>query len=100
MLNLFKKTLFLGLGTAILVEETVEKIAKKLVSTGKSTTEEARKMAKDLVGEAKKEIESVHQKGIKQIEKVFADFHVTTRKEYEALEKRVKDLEKAYKSSK
>jgi len=100
MLNLFKKTLFLGLGTAILVEETVEKIAKKLVSTGKSTTEEARKMAKDLVGEAKKEIESVHQKGIKQIEKVFADFHVTTRKEYEALEKRVKDLEKAYMSSK
>lgn len=100
MLNLFKKALLLGLGTTILVEETVERAANNLIKTGKATTKDARKMAKDLVDEAKKEIESVHQKGIKQVEKVFADFHVTTRKEYEALEKRVKDLEKAYKGTK
>ncbi|MBW1741380.1 MAG: hypothetical protein JRJ42_09660 [Deltaproteobacteria bacterium] len=100
MSQLFKKALLLGLGVTVLIEETMEKIAGELAKRGKMTTEEARKMAKDLVDEAKKEIESVHQKGIKGLEKVFSDFHVTTKKEFEDLEKRVKDLEKAYKDTK
>lgn len=100
MLNLFKKTLFLGLGTAILVEETVGNAANNLIKTGKATTKDVRKMAKDLVGKAKKEIESVHKKGMKQVQKAFADFPLATRKQYDDLERKVKALEKAYKGTK
>jgi len=100
VLDLFKKVFLLGLGTTILIEETVEKIADDLVKKGKLTTEEAKKLVTDLVNEAKKDIESIHQKGIEEAEKVFAGLHITTKKEYEDLEKRVRDLEKASRDTK
>lgn len=100
MLGLFKKSFLLALGSGILVKETVEKVATDLVNKGKSTTEEATKMTRDLVEQVKKDVELVQSKGTKRVERVWAGVGVTSRSEYKALEKRVKDLEGAYKSSK
>lgn len=100
MLGVLKKSFLLALGSGILIKESVENFAANLIKKGKLTTEEATKTTRDLVEQVKKDVELVQGKGVKKVEKLWSGVGVTSRSEYKALEKRVKDLEGAYKKSK
>lgn len=95
MSDFLKKALLVGLGATALVEEAVEEIVKNLAKRGEVTTEEARKIAHSLVAEARKDLESAQQKGVEGVDKFLAELNITSKKEFDALEKRVSALEKA-----
>jgi polyhydroxyalkanoate synthesis regulator phasin len=98
MIDLLKKGFWMGLGTAVVVKETVESVTRSLVRKGKLTAGEGEKMTRELLEEARKDLESIQSKGRKEIEKVLAGFQSVSKQEFEALKERVAALESRLKS--
>jgi len=93
MIDLLKKGFWMGLGAAVIAKETVGSVTGSLVRKDKLTANEAEDMSKELLDEAKKDIESIQSKGRKEIEKILSEFQWVSREEFEALKGRVDDLE-------
>jgi polyhydroxyalkanoate synthesis regulator phasin len=98
MIDLLKKGFWMGLGAAAIAKESVESVTRSLVSKGKLTAGEADKMTKELLEEAREDLESIQNKGKKEIEKVLSEFQCVSKQEFEALKERVEALEARLKS--
>ncbi len=98
MIDLLKKGFWMGLGAAAIAKETVESVTRSLVRKGKLTAGEADKMTKELLEEAREDLESIQNKGRKEIEKVLSEFQCISKQDFEALKERVEALEARLKS--
>ncbi len=98
MINLLKKGFWMGLGAAAIAKESVESVTRSFVRKGKLTAGEADKMSKELLEEAREDLESIQNKGRKEIEKVLSEFQCVSKQEFETLKERVKALEARLKS--
>ncbi|MFH1674866.1 MAG: hypothetical protein ABIF87_15800 [Pseudomonadota bacterium] len=98
MIDLLKKGFWMGLGAAAIAKESVESVTRSLVRKGKLTAGEADKMTKELLEEAREDLESIQNKGKKEIEKVLSEFQSVSKEEFEALKERVEALEARLKS--
>lgn len=93
MIELLKRGFWMGLGTAVIAKETVGSVTRSLVRKGKLTAGEAEKMTKELLEEAREDLESIQSKGRKEIEKVLSEFQCVSKQEFDALRERVAALE-------
>ena len=57
MFEIFKKSLFAGLGLAVVTKTKLESVLEKLVEEGKLSRDEAEKMGKELLDSGEKQAE-------------------------------------------
>ncbi|GEN49501.1 phasin family protein [Alkalibacterium pelagium] len=91
MMDDIKKALLVGVGsTAIALEKAVEQV-DKLVSRGKLTVAEGKKLTEELIQRKNKEV-SLEEK--ETLEAILLEMNVAQRKDIEDLEAKVEELER------
>jgi len=97
MIESLKKAMLAGIGATAATKEKVEETLKDLVEKGKLSTEEAREASERILGEGKKEYESMR----KDMEKFFNDLahkgNLVTQEQLDSVKKRLTALERKLK---
>ena len=94
MLDLLKKSVLAALGTVLLTKDMIEEVTKRMVEQGKITVEEAEKLRKELLEEGEKRYDDFHTKVKESVQRGFDSVDFVIKKQHEALEERVLNLEK------
>jgi polyhydroxyalkanoate synthesis regulator phasin len=94
MIDIFKRTLFFGIGAAEVTKEKVEMLVDELIKRGEVAKEERSKTIQDFVGRVEKMEKEVASKISTEVEKAVGKLHIATQKDLEKLEKRIAALEK------
>ncbi len=93
MLDIIKKSIYLGLGAASVTKEKAESLIDELIEKGQLAKEEKSKAIKEVMDKIEKEEKEIVKK-IKTVVKEAADtVGVATQKDIDSLKKRVKELE-------
>lgn len=100
MLEILKRTVFAGIGAAVITKERVESILGEWVEQGKLTRDEASKMACRIAEEGKKEFERTRDEVARNMQSLLGKVKYTSETEFEKLEARVRALEEAGKEGK
>lgn len=95
MLDVLKKSLYVGLGLAALTKEKLDTVAKELAKSAQLSEEEGRKLAKYLEEESAKARESLKATIDQMVAAAVA--RLPCARKVEELEKRVAELEKTAK---
>jgi polyhydroxyalkanoate synthesis regulator phasin len=93
MLDLLKKGMLAGLGMAVLTGEKIREATRRLVEEGKITTDEADKLAEDLVKSGEREWDEINSRFQSSFQKISANLEVVRKKEFADLKTRVELLE-------
>jgi polyhydroxyalkanoate synthesis regulator phasin len=93
MIDQMKKTLLAAVGAAAVTREQVTGVLDDLVKKGKMTSEEAQKTADEIMEEGKKEFSETRDQMDEFYESLLSRASVVSKEKFEALEKRVADLE-------
>lgn len=93
MLELFKKTVFAGIGAAVITKERVESMLQEMVEQGKMTRDEANRMAEKIAADGKEEFEKTKREINNNVTRMFAREKVVKEEEFHKLELRVSVLE-------
>jgi polyhydroxyalkanoate synthesis regulator phasin len=93
MLELLKKSMLAGLGMAVLTRDKIRDATRMLVEEGKISTDEADKLAEDLVKSGEREWEDINTKFQTSFKKVSENLEVVRKKEFADLKTRVELLE-------
>jgi len=98
MLEAIKKTVQASVGAVFLTRERVRNTLGRLVQEGKLSAEEAERLADQMVRDGKKELKGLQDRMVSLMQKGLRNLDVVSKKEFEALKKRVETLEKQSKS--
>lgn len=90
MFEQLKKLAMIGIGGTALAVEKVSEYVDDLVKQGKLTVDEGKKLTEELIRSKEKE---VTEKGRAEIEAILLEMNIAQRKDIEALETRIEDLE-------
>jgi polyhydroxyalkanoate synthesis regulator phasin len=93
MLELLKKGMLAGLGMAVLTRDKIREATRMLVEEGKISTDEADKLAEDLVKSGEREWEDMNSKFQTSFKKVSENLEVVRKKDFEELKTRVELIE-------
>ncbi len=94
MKNLVDRLFTLGIGIAALSKEQAEKIAEELTQKGKMASDEASAFIDELMKKGTESREQWEAVIKEKIEQVLRESNIVTKQEFEALEKRVNELER------
>ncbi len=94
MFEILKKSLLASLGAAVVTKEKVEAATKKWVDDGRISTEEADRLAQDLVESGRKQWEDFQSKVSETVKKTLEGLDIATREEVDALTTRIEEIEK------
>lgn len=95
MVDSLKKAFFMGLGVGVMVKENMEKRLSDVLEIGKSQAENAAQSIDELQKRVLGELKNVEDKGAAEAAKIIETLEPVSRKEFDALRKRVVDLEAA-----
>lgn len=90
-----KKLIYAGVGLAAQATEKIEETVTDLISKGKISDKEGKKIVDDFFKKSEKKKDSYESKFKSAIEDVTAKFNYVSSKDFDALVKRVAKLEKA-----
>lgn len=97
MIESLKKAMLAGIGATAATKEKVEEALNQLVEKGKLTSEEAREVSDRILGDGKKEYESMR----KDMEKFFSELahkgNLVTQEQLESVKRRLTALERKLK---
>lgn len=93
MIDLLKKTLWAGVGLAVVTKDKVLESLDELVKKGKISQEEASAMTEKIVAEGEAETEKAKVEASKLFNEMLHRANVVTSDQLAALEARVQDLE-------
>ncbi len=94
MIDLLKKTFFLGIGAAEVTKEKVEVLVDELIKRGEIAKEERAKIIQDFLKRAEQQEKAVMKKIEVEVAKAVKKLNIASHKDLEKLEKRVAALEK------
>lgn len=98
--DMLKTVVYTGIGVATTATEKLQKTIDDMVEKGKIPAEEGRKIVDEFVDNSEDRREDM-EKRVKGVVKSIVDrFDFPTKKDYEALAKRIEKLEKAARASK
>jgi len=93
MFEIFKKSLFAGLGLAVVTKTKMESVLEKLVEEGKMSREEAEKMGQELLDSGEKQWTDFESR-LKETVKGFLDnMDICKGSDVKKLEKKIKALD-------
>jgi len=92
--DLIKKSFLASLGAAVVTRNKVQDALNSLVEQGKISTEEADKLAEDLVESGRSQWSDVQAKFSDSVRKALDNMDIGSKKEFQDLVARVENLEK------
>src|SRR5210317_13083 len=93
MFEIFKKSLFAGLGLAVVTKTKLESVLDKLVEEGKMTRDEAEKMGQDLLESGEKQWTDFETRLQETVKGFLSNMDISKAIEVKKLEKKVKALD-------
>lgn len=94
MLDIIKKSIYLGLGAATVTKEKVETLIDELVEKGQLTKDDKPKVVQDILDKIEKEEKEIKTKIDDTVTEAMNKIGVVPKREFDILLKRVEDLEK------
>ncbi|MBW1981452.1 MAG: phasin family protein [Deltaproteobacteria bacterium] len=94
MFETIKKSLLASLGAAVVTKEKVEEATRHWVDEGKISTEEAERLAQELVESGRHQWEDMQTRISETVRKGLATFDIGSKKEFQELQEKVEQLEK------
>lgn len=91
MIDLIKKTMYMGLGLAEMTREKVEEISKELVKKGEISEKEGRDLAEELVRKAASAKKSLETQVDKLVKQALDRLKVATKDDLAAVEKKLSE---------
>jgi polyhydroxyalkanoate synthesis regulator phasin len=98
--DLVKTVIYTGVGVAATATEKLQKTVDELVERGKMPADEGRKVVKDFMKGSEERREEFEDRFKGSVKALVDKFDFPTKKDYEALVKRVEKLEKAARAAK
>ena len=92
MFEIFKKSLFAGLGLAVVTKTKLESVLEKLVEEGKISRDEAEKMGRELLDSGEKQWTDFESRLQETIKGFIANMDICKASEVKKLEKKIKAL--------
>jgi len=92
--SLIKNGLLIGLGTAALTKEKAEKIVKDMTKDQKIDSTEGKKFVNELLAQSKKQGQKLQAMVGKEVQRAMEKTGVVTKKDIQALEKKISNLNK------
>lgn len=93
MFEIFKKSLFAGLGLAVVTKTKLENVLEKLVEEGKLSRSEAEKMGQELLESGEKQWTDFEGRLKDTVKGFLADMDICKASDVKKLEKKIKALE-------
>jgi len=93
MLEFIKKGLLAGLGAAVVTKEKIQEATRLLVKEGKISTEEAEKLAEELVTGGRHQWDELQAKISEMVRKGLDSLDISSKKEFQEMRARVEQLE-------
>lgn len=93
MLETIKSLLLASLGAAVLTKDKAMEFLEQSVAQGKMSTQEAERLAEELVAESKRQARAWGDKASQAVDKAAVALNLVQRSELEALERRLAKLE-------
>ena len=91
--NLFKRVFYTGVGITATAAEKLQQSIDELVSKGKISEEEGKKVVDDLVKDTESKREALEDKVKKAVESVMSKLQLPTREELKEMQTRLEQLE-------
>lgn len=93
MFEIFKKSLFAGLGLAVVTKTKLEKVLEKLVAEGKMSREEAEKMGQELLESGEKQWTDFEGKLKETLKGFLEEMNICKASDLKKLEKNIKAID-------
>jgi len=93
MFEIFKKSLFAGLGLAVVTKTKLESVLEKLVEEGKMSRDEAEKMGQDLLESGEKQWTDFETRLQETVKGFLKNMDISKASDMKKLEKKVKALD-------
>ncbi|GAV22478.1 phasin family protein [Carboxydothermus pertinax] len=92
-MDIFKRSIMLGLGLITLTKEKAEEFMNELMEKGKMSKDEAQKFLDDLITKGKSQKEELKAEINAELQKIIKELNLVTREELKLLENRLNELE-------
>ena len=93
MFEIFKKSLFAGLGLAVVTKTKLESVLEKLVEEGKMSRDEAEKMGQDLLESGEKQWSDFETRLNETVKGFLENMDISKASEVKKLEKKLKAID-------
>ena len=93
MLELIRKTILAGIGAVVVTREKVQEATRSFVEEGKISTEEAERLAEDLVKSGERQWDDLNNKLTDRMKRWVNSLDLVREKEFQELKARVEMLE-------
>ena len=94
MLDIIKKSIYLGLGAAKATKETVETLVDELIEKGQLSRDKKVGAVQEILDKIEKEEKEISDRVKSAVEKVVTEIGLPTKKDIQELNKRLETLEK------
>lgn len=94
MLDMLKKSVLAGLGTAVVTKTKVRETMDKLVEQGKLSSEEAERFTQEMVDAGEKEMEELRSDMESSIQNAVSRLHLAKQEDMDDLRQRLENVEK------
>lgn len=91
--DLIERTFLIGVGAAAFTKDRIQELVEEFVRRGELSSDEGREMVDSLVARSRVEARSAMKRADSSLQGALRDFGVTTRRELEDLETRVRQVE-------
>jgi polyhydroxyalkanoate synthesis regulator phasin len=93
MMDLIKKTMYMGIGLAYMTKEKMEEISQELIKKGELSAAEGKDFIDDLTQKSEEARKALEIRVDKIVKSSLARMNIATRDDLSALEKRIAKLE-------
>jgi polyhydroxyalkanoate synthesis regulator phasin len=94
MLDLIKKSIYLGLGVLTITKEKIEILVDELIEKGQISKEEKPKILQDIIQRINQEQKALSTKVRMMVKKAIDELGLVTKKDVEELNSRLEEIEK------
>ena len=91
--DLIERTFLIGVGAAAFTKDRIQELVEEFVRRGELSTDEGREMVDKLVARSRDEARSTMRRYDSSLQGVLRDFGVTSRRDFEEMEMRVRQVE-------
>ena len=92
--DILRKMGLFGIGVISLTKEKVEELSRELIQKGDLTQEEGKKFVHDVLAEKEKQVKDIESQVNTKVQEFINKSGVVTKKDIQALEKKIEELEK------
>jgi len=94
MLDIIKKSIYLGLGATTVTKDKIETLIDELVEKGQLTKDDKPKVVQDILHKIEKEEKEIKTKIDSTVKETMNKIGIVAKSDYDILLKRVEELEK------